>query len=75
MISNDSRDANPLVTIWIIVGETTYNEPAPKTLDKLRQRPRFTWEIVNLDTLSELVHSMPHRLENVRNHEGRHSGG
>ena len=27
------RDANPLVTIWIIVDETTYKDPAPKTLD------------------------------------------
>ena len=59
----NSRDANPLVTIWIIVDETTYKDPAPKTLDYLRQRPRFTWKIVNLDTLLELVHSIPHRLE------------
>ena len=27
------RDANPLATIWIIVDETTYKDPAPKTLD------------------------------------------
>ena len=26
-------DANPLVTIWIIVDETTCKDPAPKTLD------------------------------------------
>ena len=29
----NSRDVNPLVTIWIIVDETTYKDPAPKTLD------------------------------------------
>ena len=29
----NSRDANPLVTIWIIVDETTYTDAAPKTLD------------------------------------------
>ena len=29
----NSRDANPLVTVWIIVDETTYTDPAPKTLD------------------------------------------
>ena len=31
----NSRDANPLVTIWVIeviVDETTYKDPAPKTL-------------------------------------------
>ena len=34
----NSGEANPLVTIWIIVDETTYKDPAPKTLDELRQR-------------------------------------
>ena len=29
----NSRDANPLVTIWIIVDETTYKDPAHITLD------------------------------------------
>ena len=32
----NSRDVN-LETIWIIVDETTYKDPAPKTLDELRQ--------------------------------------
>ena len=32
-----SLDVNPLETIWIIVDETTYKAPAPKTLDELRQ--------------------------------------
>ena len=31
--SVNSRDANPLVTIWIIVDETSYKDPALKTLD------------------------------------------
>ena len=33
----NSRDVNPLKTIWIIVDETTFNDPAPKTPDELRQ--------------------------------------
>ena len=33
----NSGDVNPLETIWIIVDETTYKDPAPKTLDELRQ--------------------------------------
>ena len=70
----NSRDVNPLETIWIIVDETTYKDPAPKTLDELRQWLRFAWKNVTLDTLWELVHSIPHRLENVRKHTGRHSG-
>ena len=28
---------NPLETIWIIADETTYKDPAPKTLDEVRQ--------------------------------------
>ena len=59
----------PLETIWIIVDETTYKDPAPKTLDELRQWLRFAWKNVTLDTLWELVHSIPHCLENVRNIE------
>ena len=30
----NSCDVNPLETIWIIVDETTYKDPAPKTLDE-----------------------------------------
>ena len=34
----NSRDVNPLETIWIIVNKTTYKDPlAPKTLDEIRQ--------------------------------------
>ena len=33
----NSRDVNPLDTIWIIVDETTCKDTAPKTLDELRQ--------------------------------------
>ena len=35
----NSRDGNPVAIIWIIVDETTYKDPAPKTLDdrELRQ--------------------------------------
>ena len=57
----------PLETIWIIVDETTYKDPAPNTVDELRQWLRFAWKNVTLDTLWELVHSIPHCLENVRN--------
>ena len=68
------RWCEPLETIWIIVNETTNKDLAPKTLDELRQWLLFAWKIANLDTLWELVHSIPHHLENVRKHKGRHSG-
>ena len=69
----NSRDMNTLKTIWIIVDEITYKDSAPKILDELRQRLRFACKNVNIDTLWELVHSIPHRLENVRKHNGRYS--
>ena len=70
-----SHDANSLVTMWIIVDETFIQRSSPQNTGlAIRQRPHFTWKIVNLHTLWELVHSIPHRLENVRNHKGRHSG-
>ena len=31
----NSHDVDPLETIWIIVDETTYKDPAPKPLDEL----------------------------------------
>ena len=62
-----SRYVNSLETIWIIVDETTYKDPAPKTLDDLRQRLRFAWRNVPLHTLWQLVHSISHHLENVEN--------
>ena len=64
----NSRDVNPLETIWIIVDETTYKDPAPKTLDEPRQWLRFAWKNVTLDTLWELV------TENVRKYTERYSG-
>ena len=70
----NSHDVNPLETIWMIVHKTTYKDLAPKTLDELRQLLSFAWKNVTLDMLWELVHSIPHRLENVRKHTGRHSG-
>ena len=70
----NSRDVNPLETIWIIVDETTCKDPAPKTLVELRQLLRFAWKYVTLGTPWKLVHSIPHRLENVRKHKGRNSG-
>ena len=48
----NSRDVNPLETIWIIVDEATYKDPAPQTLDELRQRVRLDWKNANIDTRS-----------------------
>ena len=70
----NSCDVGPLDTIWSFVDERKYKDPGPKTLDELRQWLRFAWKNVTLDTLWELVHSIPHRLENVRKHTRRHYG-
>ena len=73
-LPKNTRDVNALETIWIIVDETSYKDPAPKTVDELRQWLRFAWKNVTFNTLWELVHSIPHRLEIVRRHTGRRSG-
>ena len=52
----NSRDVNPLETIWIIVDETAYKDPAPKTLDELRQRVRLAWKNANIDTCSYILY-------------------
>ena len=62
-----SRDLNPLQTIWIIVDETTYKDPAPKTLVELRQWLPLARKSVTSDALWELLHSIPHRLEMSEN--------
>ena len=33
----NSRDEDPLETIWVIVDKTTYKDPAPRTKDELRE--------------------------------------
>ena len=61
----NSPDLNPIENFWSIIHETTYKDPAPKTMKELKRRLRFAWKNVTLDTLKELAHSMPRRLENV----------
>ena len=71
---SNSCHVDPLETIWMIVDETTYKDPAPKTLDGLETDYVSPGKNVSLDTLWELVHSIPHHLKNVRRHKGRHFG-
>ena len=47
---------------------------SPQNTGWARQWLLLAWKNVTLDTLRELVHFIPHRLEIVRKHTGRHSG-
>ena len=47
---------------------------SPQNTGRVRQWLRFAWKNVTLARLWELVHAIPHRLENVRKHTRRHSG-
>ena len=47
---------------------------SPQNTGWARQWLLFAWKNVTLDTLRELVHFIPHRLEIVRKHTERHSG-
>ena len=70
----NSRDVNPLETIWIIVDETTYKDPAPKTLDELRKLLRFAWKNVTFRHALGACTFYTSPLRNVRKQTGRHSG-
>ena len=70
----NSPDLNPIENIRSIIDETKYKDPAPKTMKELKKRLRFAWKNVTLDTLKELAHSMPRRLENVIKNKGGNSG-
>ena len=72
--SAKSPDLNPIENIWSIIDEKTYKDPAPKTMKELKRRLRFAWKNVTLDTLKELAHSMPRRLENAIKNNGGHAG-
>ena len=63
----NAPDLNPVENSWSITDEIRYRGPAPKTLDKLKKRPRFSWKNVTQDTLKELAHSMPCRLKAFSN--------
>jgi len=70
----NSPDLNPIENTWSITDETTYKDPVPKTMTELKRRLRFPWKNVTLDTLKELAHFMPRRLEKIINNKGGHSG-
>ena len=69
----NSPDLNPIKNIWSIIYETTHKDPDPKTMKALKRRLRFAWKNVTLDTLKELAHSMPRRLDNVIKNKDGHS--
>ena len=59
---------------WSVIDETTYKDPAPKRMKELERRLPFAWKNVTLDTLEQLAHSTPGRLENAIKNKGGHSG-
>ena len=70
----NSCDVNSLETIWIIVDETTYKDPVPLNTGQAKTVTTLRLEECDFGHALELVHSIPHRLQNVRKHTGRHSG-
>jgi len=61
----NSPDLNSIENISSIIDETTYKDPASKTMKELKRQLRFAWKNVTLDMIKELVHSMPRPLEIV----------
>ena len=70
----NSPDVNTLKTLWIIVDETdNIQRSSPQNTGRAETATTLRLKNVNLHTLWELVHSIPHRLKNVRKHKGGHS--
>jgi transposase len=61
----NSPDLNPVENLWAII--------APTTMAQLKSRSLKEWQNIKVSTLENLVHSMPKRLQTVREMKGGHS--
>jgi len=53
-------DLNAIENIWSITDKTTYRDPAPKTMKKLKRVTRLCMEKCDsLHAIKELAHYMP----------------
>jgi hypothetical protein len=66
----NSPDLSPIENVWSIMATTVYADPEPHTLNILKRRLRKAWKSIPLQTLKNLIGSMPDRLETVLNNKG-----
>ena len=66
----NSPDLSPIKNLWSILSNSVYKDPEPKTLDQLKRRLRKAWNSISLETLDNLIESLPRRMKAVIANKG-----
>lgn len=66
----NSPDLSPIENLWSILSNSVYKDPEPKTLDQLKRRLLKAWNSIPLETLENLVKSLPRRMKAVIDNKG-----
>jgi len=66
----NSPDLSPIENIWSILSNDVYKDPEPKTVDQLKRRLRKAWNSISLETLENLIKSLPRRMKAVIANKG-----
>lgn len=64
-----SPDLNPIENLWSDLKRRVYSHH-PQTLEELEQYIREEWDATDLNFISHICRSMPHRLQLVLDNEG-----
>jgi transposase len=66
---SSSPDLNPIENVWAIISSQLYTVPI-KNKDHLIKRVKMIWSKLDLPTIRNLIRSMNHRLELVKQRHG-----
>jgi transposase len=66
----NSPDLSPIENLWSILSNDVYKDPEPKTVDQLKHRLRNAWNSISVETLDNLVKSLPRRMKAVVANKG-----
>lgn len=61
----NSPDLSPIENLWSILSSSVYKDPEPKTPAQLKRRLRKAWNSISLETLYNLIESLPRRMKAV----------
>lgn len=66
----NSPDLSPIENLWSILSNVVYKDPEPKTIDQLKRRLQRAWNSISLETLHNLIDSLPRRIKAVIANKG-----
>ena len=66
----NSPDLSPIENLWSILSNSVYKDPEPKTFYQLKRRLLKAWNSIPLETLENLVKSLPRRMKAVIDNKG-----